>query len=154
MTDIKHSDSFLHKLKMDLAGKSPFERFEHFVLLILNLILAIIIVVALARLIENVYHLVILQYNQTTDFKSIQIIFGMLLTLLIAFEFRNSIEAAMNRKSLLIQVKLVILIAIMALGRKFVVLDSDETGAADMLALAGITLSLGGVYWLISNYKK
>ena len=116
MTELKLSDSFLQKLKMDLARKSPFERFEHFVLLILNLILAIIIMVALARLIENVYQLVILQYSQTADFKSIQIIFGMLLTLLIAFEFRNSIEAAMNRKSLLVQVKLVILIAIMALA--------------------------------------
>ncbi len=51
--------------------------------------------------------------------------------------------------SSIIQVKTVVLIALIALSRKFVILDSSATGASTIAALAGATLVLGVVYWLL-----
>ena len=45
-------------------------------------------------------------------------------------------------------VKTVILIGLIALARKFVILD-PETGPAKVAALAGATLALGATYWLL-----
>ncbi|SLV52945.1 Predicted membrane protein [Klebsiella pneumoniae] len=52
------------------------------------------------------------------------------------------------RRDSIIQVKTVILIGLIALARKFVILD-PETGPAKVAALAGATLALGATYWLL-----
>ncbi|HEX7155879.1 MAG TPA: phosphate-starvation-inducible PsiE family protein, partial [Burkholderiaceae bacterium] len=49
----------------------------------------------------------------------------------------------------IVQVKTVILIALLALARKFIVLDPHADGAATIAALSGATLVLGAVYWLL-----
>ncbi len=41
------------------------------------------------------------------------------------------------------------LVALLALLRKFIILDLDKTGAATIAALAFATLALGGIYWMI-----
>jgi len=141
----------IQKLKQLWPEMSLFERFEYVVMLFVSFILAIIIMAALARLVENVYQLLLAQITDNTEFKAFQATFGMLLTLLIAFEFRNSVNAVLEGKGLLIQVKIVVLIAIIALARKFLVLDSKEYDAGIMLAYAAIALSLGIIYWLLSR---
>ncbi len=141
----------IKKLKMLWPELSLFERFEYIVMLFVSFILAIIILVALVRLVENVYELLLDQVTDNTGFKAFQATFGMLLTLLIAFEFRNSINAVLEGKGLLIQVKIVVLIAIIALARKFLVLDPKEYDAGIMAAYALIALSLGITYWLLSK---
>lgn len=133
---------------------SLFERFEYVVMLFVSFILAIIIMVALLRLVENVYELLIDQMSDHTGFKAFQITFGMLLTLLIAFEFRNSINAVLEGKGLLIQTKIIVLIAIIALARKFLVMDPKEYDAGIMAAYGLIALSLGVIYWLLSKRES
>jgi uncharacterized membrane protein (DUF373 family) len=71
------------------------------------------------------------------------------MTLLIAMEFKHSIVLVAFRRSNIIQVKTVVLIALLALSRKFVILDSSATAASTIAALAGATLVLGVVYWLL-----
>ena len=144
----------VNKLKQLWPGMTLFERFEYVVMLFVSFILAIIIMVALLRLTQNVYELLVEQVTDHTSFKAFQATFGMLLTLLIAFEFRNSINAMLEGKGLLIQVKIVVLIAIIALARKFLVLDAKEYDAAIMAAYGFIALSLGVVYWLLCKRES
>jgi len=141
----------INKLKADWPNMNLFERFEHLVMLFVSAILVVIILAALLRLVENVYELAVAQISGETDFKTFQITFGMLLTLLIAFEFRNSIDAILEGKGLLFQVKIVILIAIIALARKFLMLDPKEYDAVSIAAYALVALSLGVVYWLLNR---
>ena len=141
----------LQKLKAEWPELSLFERFEHIVLLFISFILAIIILIALMRLVGNVFQLAEAQITDNTDFKAFQITFGMLLTLLIVFEFRNSIDVILEGRGLCVQVRIVVLIAIIALARKFIVLDPKEYDAGIMAAYAAIALSLGAVYWLLST---
>ncbi len=49
----------------------------------------------------------------------------------------------------IMQVKTVVLISLLVLSRKFVILDVSATSAVSIAALAGATLVLGIVYWLL-----
>lgn len=148
-----HKKNGIKKIKSLWLEIKIFEKFEYWMLMFVSLILAIIILVAFIRLAENVFYLFLLQFNSNTKFTDFQTTFGMLLTLLIAFEFRNSINAMLEGKGLLVQAKIILLIAIIALARKFLVLDPKAYDTGLMIAYAAIALSLGIIYWLLS-YKK
>jgi len=71
------------------------------------------------------------------------------MTLLIAMEFKYSILRVALRRDSIIQVKTVVLIALIAVSRKFVILDTATTEATKIAALAAALLALGGVYWVL-----
>jgi uncharacterized membrane protein (DUF373 family) len=73
----------------------------------------------------------------------------MIMTLLIAMEFKHSIIRVALRRSSIVQVKTVVLISLIALSRKFVILDTNTTSASTIAALAGAMLVFGVVYWLL-----
>lgn len=125
-----------------------YERFEQVIALALSAIIAVIIVVSLLQLISIVFSLLIIDAFNPLDHKVFQAVFGMIMTLLIAMEFKHSIVRVALRRDSIIQVKTVILIGLIALARKFVILD-PETGPAKVAALAGATLALGAAYWLL-----
>jgi uncharacterized membrane protein (DUF373 family) len=128
---------------------SFYERFEHVVALLLTVLIAVVIVIALWRLINAVWFLLIIQALDPLDHEVFQEIFGHIMTLLIAMEFKHSILRVIARKERIIQVKTVLLIALLALARKFIILDLSALSASLLAALALSTLALGGVYWLL-----
>src|ERR1700686_1796314 len=78
-----------------------------------------------------------------------QSVFGEILTLLIALEFNHTLQYVVKRQQSIIQTQVVLLIALLAIARKFIVLDLGSVDAAQLLGLAAITLGLGIAYWLI-----
>ncbi|HCF6364274.1 TPA: heat resistance protein PsiE-GI [Pseudomonas aeruginosa] len=130
------------------AIMSFYERFEQVVALVLSAVIAVIIVVSLFQLIAIVFTLLVLNAFNPLDHKVFQSVFGMIMTLLIAMEFKHSIVRVALRRDSIIQVKTVILIGLIALARKFVILD-PEASPAKIAALAGATLALGPTYWLL-----
>lgn len=135
-------------IKRDWQLLGFYERFEQAVALILSAVIAVIIVVALLQLIHTVFVLLVSNSFNLLDHQVFQSVFGMIMTLLIAMEFKHSIIKVVLRRDSIIQVKTVILIALIALARKFVVLDM-ETSPGKIAALAGALLALGVVYWLL-----
>lgn len=125
-----------------------YERFEHIVAVALSAVIAVIVVVALFQLLKMVFYLVVTQSLNPLEHDTFQAVFGMVMTLLIALEFKHSIIKVAFRRESIIQVKTVVLIALIALARKFVILDVDA-GAGKIAALALALLSLGIVYWLM-----
>jgi uncharacterized membrane protein (DUF373 family) len=130
------------------AVMTLYERFEQVIAVILSLVIAVVIVVALVQLIRIVYLLLISQSLSLLSHETFQLVFGMIMTLLIALEFKHSIIKVVVRQDSVIQVKTVVLIALIALARKFVILDVDAS-PAKIAALAGALLTLGIVYWLL-----
>jgi uncharacterized membrane protein (DUF373 family) len=86
------------------------------------------------------------------DREIFQTVFGMIMTLLIAMEFKHSITRVEFRHDSIIKVKTLVMIAIIALSRKFVILDSD-TSPLKIAALACALIALGIVYWLMREQK-
>jgi uncharacterized membrane protein (DUF373 family) len=128
---------------------SAYERFEQIVALVLSFMIAVVIVIALLQLMLNVLPLLLGGALDPLDHGVFQALFGMIMTLLIAMEFKHSIIRVALRRESIIQVKTVVLVALLALSRKFVILDVVATDAATIAALAGATLVLGIVYWLL-----
>ena len=131
------------------ALMTAYERFEQAVALVLSFIIAVVIVLALVQIVVRVLPLLIGGGVDILEHGVFQALFGTIMTLLIAMEFKHSIIRAALRQESVVQVKTVILIALLALSRKFIILDTAATEAATIGALAGATLVLGIVYWLL-----
>jgi len=126
-----------------------YERFEQVIALLLSAVISIVIVIALWRLINEVGEMFITGALNPLDHRIFQNVFGMILTLLIAMEFKHSIVKVIYRRAHIIQVKTVILIAQLALARKFIILDLKETGAMEIFALGFAILVLSVGHWLL-----
>lgn len=127
---------------------SLYERFEQAIALALSAVIAVVIVVSLVQLIRTAFVLLVINSFNPLEHQVFQTVFGMIMTLLIAMEFKHSIIKVALRRDSIIQVKTVVLIALIALSRKFIILDPD-TAPGNVAALAGATLALGLVYWLL-----
>jgi uncharacterized membrane protein (DUF373 family) len=128
---------------------SLYERFEQVVAIVLSLVIAVVIALALVQLLIRIVPLLVIGAIDPLDHEVFQTLFGAIMTLLIAMEFKHSIIRVALRRSSIVQVKTVVLISLIALGRKFVILDTKATSASTIAALAGATLVLGLVYWLL-----
>jgi uncharacterized membrane protein (DUF373 family) len=129
---------------------SFYERFEQVVALVLASLIAVIIAVATWDLAKEVLVLVGEGLLHPLDYPVFQVIFGQIMTLLIALEFKHSIVRVIAQQQSIIQVKTVVLIALLAISRKFIILDSD-TPPPHVLALAAVVVALGATYWLIGD---
>jgi uncharacterized membrane protein (DUF373 family) len=128
---------------------SYYQRFEGFVALVLTLVIGLIILVALIRLTFSVVTGLLLGVLDPLDHGVFQTVFGEILTLLIALEFNHTLQYFVKREQSIIQTKIVLLIALLAIARKFIVLDLNSVSAAQLLGLATIALALGVTYWLM-----
>jgi uncharacterized membrane protein (DUF373 family) len=116
---------------------------------VLTLVIGLVILVALFRLTFSVVTGLLLGVLNPLDPGVFQAVFGEILTLLIALEFNHTLQYVVKREQSIIQTKVVILIALLAVARKFIVLDLREVDSGQLLALAAITLALGLAYWLM-----
>jgi uncharacterized membrane protein (DUF373 family) len=132
-----------------------YQRFEHVVVLILSTLIAIVVVVAVWHLMLKIaIGLLLSDQFDPTDHGVFQAIFGMIFTVIIALEFKKSLLVVAERASSIVQVRAVIVIALLAIVRKIIILDLSSTGAAELLALAAAILALGAVYWLVQTADK
>jgi len=144
-----HTAAQWQQLRSKWAGLSYYQRFESAVAIVLTLIIALIVVVALYRLTISVIIGLLFGVLDPFDQNVFQSIFGEIMTLLIALEFNHTLQYVVMREQSIIQTKIVLLIALLALARKFIILDIHDMSAEHMLGLAAITLVLGISYWLI-----
>lgn len=128
---------------------SGYQRFERLVSLALTVAIGCVVLVALYYLVVHVVELLFVQTRDPFDYRVFQAVFDMILTVLIAMEFNNSIVRTMEGRGGFIQVEIVVLIAIMALVRKFMVMDMETIEPLKILALAAAVLALGLSYWLV-----
>jgi uncharacterized membrane protein (DUF373 family) len=131
---------------------SLYQRFEHVIISILTALIAIIVVVAVWNLaVKIVFGLVLSGGLDPSDYAIFQAVFGMIFTVIIALEFKKSLLVIAERRENVVQIRSVVMIALLAICRKVIILDLRETDAPQIFALAAAILSLGVVYWLIRD---
>jgi uncharacterized membrane protein (DUF373 family) len=130
---------------------SWYQRFESGIALVLTFITGLVILVALYRLATSVILGLVLGALDPLDYEVFQAIFGEIMTLLIALEFNHTLQYV-GREQSIIQTKVVLLIALLAIARKFIILDLKEVDAGQLLGLAAVTLVLAVAYWLIREH--
>ncbi len=134
---------------MEKEEKTLYQRFEHGVTAILAILISIMILTALWGLIVEIYHLVLHGAFDHLNHQAFQSVFGMILTLLIALEFSHSIIHPTSRSAGVIKTRTIVLIAILAISRQFIVFELQANSAQVLAALALSLLALGVVYRLI-----
>lgn len=142
------------ELLSEWSSLSGYERFERLVSLVLTIAIGGVVLVALYYLVTHVVALLFVQTRDPFDYRVFQAVFDMILTVLIAMEFNNSIVRTMKNDGGFIQVEIVVLIAIMALVRKFMVMEIDVIDPWKILALAAAVLALGVCYWLVRQGNR
>jgi uncharacterized membrane protein (DUF373 family) len=130
---------------------SYYQRFEAFVALVLTLVIALVILVALYRLSSSVVTGLLLGVLNPLEQRVFQTVFGEVLTLLIALEFNHTLQYVVRREQSIIQTKVVLLIALLAVSRKLIVFDLHDIQAPEMIGLAAVTLALAAAYWLVRD---
>ena len=135
----------LDEMRSQWRLMTVYERFEQVVAITLSGLIAVVIVISLIQLIRLVFTLLVMDALNPLDHKVFQLVFVATMTLLIAMEFKHSIVKVALRKESVIQVKTVILIAILALARKLIILEPD-VDPAKVAVLAGTVLALGLTY--------
>jgi uncharacterized membrane protein (DUF373 family) len=132
-----------------------YAQFERAVILLLTGLIAIVIVAAVWNLtLTIVFRLVISDNFDPTDHAIFQDIFGRIFTVIIALEFKWSLLVVSQRKNTVVQVRAVILIAMLAIVRKLIILDLAKTDAMQLLALSATILALGVVFWLVRDQDR
>ena len=130
---------------------SPYERIEQVIALVLTYLIAVIVLIATWDLAKEVFLLAWHGLLDPLDHRMFQVIFGQIMTLLIALEFKHSIIKVVAHRESIIQVKTVLLIALLAISRKFIILEPNQYSAQIILGLAAVVIALGVTYWLIRD---
>ena len=129
---------------------SLYQRFESIVVTFLTALIAVIVVAAVWNLsLKILFGLVLAGSLDPSDYSVFQAVFGMIFTVIIALEFKKSLLVVAERRDTIVQIRSVVMIALLAICRKVIILDLTETDALHILALAAAILALGIVYWLM-----
>jgi uncharacterized membrane protein (DUF373 family) len=135
-------------------GLSTYSRFEQVVSLVLTLLVSVVIAAAVIELTFRIMKVLISGPLDPAQPAVFQGIFSMILTVLIALEFNHSIISVLERKRSIVQVKTVVLIALLALVRKFIILDLSDVQPITVIGLAIALLALGAVHWLVRDQDR
>src|SRR5712664_1281969 len=129
---------------------SLYQRFEHVVIMFLTALIVVIVIAAIWNLsLKILFGLVLSGSLDPSDYSAFQAVFGMIFTVIIALEFKKSLLVVAQRRDTVVQIRSVVMIALLAICRKVIILDLAETDALHIVALAAAILALGIVYWLM-----
>ncbi|MDD1729965.1 MAG: phosphate-starvation-inducible PsiE family protein [Methanospirillum sp.] len=81
--------------------------------------------------------------------KEILSIFSLFLLVLIGIEFFETILAYLREN--VIHVEVIIMVAVIAVARKIIVLDTSDTTTAHLIGLSLLMVSLGAAYYLVRH---
>jgi uncharacterized membrane protein (DUF373 family) len=131
-----------------------YQRFEQIVAVVLSILVSIVILFAIWSLLVQVFQLALQGLITAANPQSFQVIFSMIITVLIALEFNHTIPGLFERGRSVIQVRTVVLIALLAILRKFIVLEITEVNPLLLLGLSACVIALGAVYWAIREQDQ
>ncbi|MFW7268700.1 phosphate-starvation-inducible PsiE family protein [Gluconacetobacter sp. Hr-1-5] len=126
-----------------------YEGFELLIMLILTALIMVITAIATWSLTKDVWRLVWVGQINPANAPTFQSVFGSIFTVIIALEFKSSLRISLTHNKDVVRVRTIVLIALLAVSRKFIILDLNEVHPVEMMAFSAAVLTLGVVYWLI-----
>src|SRR6202035_964353 len=124
-------------VKVKFRLLSLYQRFEHVIVMFLTALIAVIVIAAVWNLsLKILFGLVLSGSLDPSDYTVFQAVFGMILTVIIALEFKKSLLVVAERGDTVVQIRSVVVIALLAICRKVIILDLSETDALHVLAFA------------------
>lgn len=122
-------------------------RFEKLLYILLLILLGSVI---LASVVDLAYIIIISLADSPLPLlenKEILSIFSLFLLVLIGIEFFETLLAYLRNN--VIHVEVIIMVAVIAVARKIIILDTSETSDLHLLGLSMLMVSLGAAYFLV-----
>jgi uncharacterized membrane protein (DUF373 family) len=141
-------------LRASFDGLTLYERFEHAVVIVLTGLIIAVVASATWHLAIVVVLMLFTDQVQPANQAVFQVVFGMIFTVIIALEFKHSLLMVLARQESVVRVRSVVLIAMLAMVRKFIILDIGEAATGEVFALSAAILALGLVYWLVRDQDR
>lgn len=152
MSRQKQRPTLIHE-ELPAEHEDPLIRVLHIVIRssvrFLSVLMALVIMWSVADVVWVLYQrlrtepLLLLDHNDLFD------VFGAIMLVLISIEIFINVRLYLG--SNVIPIQLVVATALMAIARKVIVLDLDDTGPMYILGIAGVVIALGITYWLVAK---
>lgn len=137
-------------------GDAVTSRFERFVLVAVQVLLMVLILFAVANLFWLLWRSVQVQWQAIHDVvglqKALQRGFAGILLVLIGLELLETLRAYLHDRH--VRLEIVLLVAVIALGRHIIQLDVEHMAAASLIGIAALMLALTGGYYLIRRLAQ
>jgi len=125
------------------------KKYETFVYYVLITLFAIIVTCSLGELVYILYQALFVTTPLLLENSELLGIFGYFLLVLIGVELLATVAAYINEK--VIHVEVVIMIAIIAIARSVILLDTMNTDPMDMFGIAAIIIALCAGFYLLKK---
>lgn len=125
--------------------------YELFEGLVSRLIMIVLGLLTLYALISAAIELIV-DLRLGADFiekELLQNTFGSILTVLILLEFTHSVYTSIKNRSVVIEARAIVLIAVIVIARKLILVDFKSASMDEVAAYGGIALALGILFWLL-----
>ncbi|WP_233998921.1 phosphate-starvation-inducible PsiE family protein [Microbulbifer pacificus] len=152
MSDQRRRPTLIHE-ELPAEHEDPLIRVLHIVIRasvrFLAILMALVIMWSVADVVWVLYQrlrsepVLLLNHNDLFD------VFGAIMLVLISIEIFINIRLYLG--SNVIPIQLVVATALMAIARKVIVLDLDDTGPNYILGIGAVVLALGVTYWLVAK---
>ena len=130
-----------------------YHRFETVITVILSVAIGLIIVLSLFRLALAVGAVFTGHFN-AMDYETFRVIFGMIMTVLVALEFGNSVVRAINTREAVVVVDGIVLIGILTIVRKLIIAEITDVSELHLLGMAAVLVALALLYWVLRQTRK
>jgi uncharacterized membrane protein (DUF373 family) len=143
-----------HAWRQEFSALPLYEQFEHTIILVLTGLLIAVVADATWHLAIDVVLLLFTDEILPAGQAVFQTIFGMIFTVIIALEFKHSLLMGIGQQESVVRVRSIVLIAMLAMVRKFIILGVSAGDSDEVFALSAAILALGIVYWLVREQDR
>ena len=152
MKDQYRKPSILHE-ELPAEHEDPLIRVLHIIIRasirFLAILMAMVIMWSVADVVWVLYQRLSVEPVLLLDYNDLFDVFGAIMLVLISIEIFINVRLYLG--SNVIPIQLVVATALMAIARKVIVLDLEDTGPMYVMGIAVTALALGITYWLVSR---
>jgi uncharacterized membrane protein (DUF373 family) len=130
-----------------------YHRFETAVCVALSIAIAVVILISLIRLAVTIGGIII-KTEDVMNYESFRLIFGMIMTVLVALEFGNSVVRAIQTPNVVVLVDGIVLIGILTIVRKLILLEISDVSAWELGGMAAVLAALALLYWVLRQSRS
>lgn len=125
------------------------EKFERVIVILLVAMLTLVIVLSTLELAWIIFQDMITPPILILDIRKLLDLFGFFLLILIGIELIESIQTYLTEK--VVHTETVLMVAIIALARKIIILNTKEYPGETLIGLALLILALAVAYYLVKR---
>lgn len=133
---------------------NAFERVKSLIIKAMIVLMTLLVIFSVLDLAYILFKDLISPPTLLLDIDEMKEIFGLFLLVLIGLELVDSMKTYLTEHVIHAEVKIILLIAMIAVARKVIIMDIDQASFQMLLGIAAIIIGLAGGYYLLKRTKR